>query len=131
MGWFDHAEDSYNQVQNDPNQASWSHELIAGAAAYEGMKAYENHEVTEGKPENHEFAKELVAGFAGAEADRLAETKGLDFADKEEAKWKARKQAKHIYNERNPDAVGQGDYDRGDDQYGQQNQNYQSGNYGF
>ena len=29
-----------------------------------------------GKPVSHEFAKELLAGIAGGEADRLAETKG-------------------------------------------------------
>jgi len=28
------------------------------------------------KPENYEFAKELIAGFAGAEVDKLIETKG-------------------------------------------------------
>ena len=29
------------------------------------------------KVENHEVAKELLAGFAGAEADKLFETHGL------------------------------------------------------
>jgi len=35
-----------------------------------------------GQPVQHAFAKELLAGFAGAEADRLFETKGLDFLDR-------------------------------------------------
>ena len=35
-----------------------------------------------GQPIQHAFAKELLAGFAGAEADRLFETKGLDFLDR-------------------------------------------------
>jgi len=30
-----------------------------------------------GKPVSHQFAKELLAGFAGAEVDKLAETKGM------------------------------------------------------
>jgi len=38
--------------------------------------------VPSGQPVQHAFAKELLAGFAGAEADRLFETKGLDFLDR-------------------------------------------------
>ena len=30
----------------------------------------------EGKPVSHQFAKELLAGFAGGEIDKLAETHG-------------------------------------------------------
>ncbi len=47
------------------------------------MRAYEQHEERNGKPEKHQFAKELLAGFAGAEVDKLFETKGLDFMDRE------------------------------------------------
>jgi len=47
----------------------------------------------------HAFAKELLAGFAGAEADRLFETKGLDFLDREEAKHKAKENTEQMYNE--------------------------------
>jgi hypothetical protein len=43
---------------------------------------YEQHEEKEGKPENHKFAKELLAGFVGAETDKLFETKGLDYLDR-------------------------------------------------
>lgn len=43
-----------------------------------------------GKPESHEKAKEIMAGFAGAFIDREAETKGLDFLDREKAKHHAR-----------------------------------------
>ncbi|GAA5867504.1 hypothetical protein JCM8547_007528 [Rhodosporidiobolus lusitaniae] len=82
------------QVQNEePHEASWSHELIAGAAAFEAQKAYADHCEANGKPENHEMAKNLLAGFAAAAADRLIETKGLDFIDKEKAQYEARKQA--------------------------------------
>lgn len=35
-----------------------------------------------GKPANHALAKEIIAGIAGAEADKLFETKGLDFIDR-------------------------------------------------
>jgi hypothetical protein len=39
-----------------------------------------------GKPVSHAFAKEAIAGLAGAEVDRLAETKGEDAWDREKAK---------------------------------------------
>lgn len=34
---------AYDQVNNAPHRAEFSHELIAGAASYEAAKAYENH----------------------------------------------------------------------------------------
>jgi len=42
-----------------------------------------------------QMAKELFAGFAAAEADKLIETKGLDFIDREEAQRSARRQAEN------------------------------------
>lgn len=38
------------------------------------------------------MAKELMAGFAGAFIDREVESKGLDFVDREKAKYHARQQ---------------------------------------
>ncbi|KAI9063233.1 hypothetical protein FKP32DRAFT_1676644 [Trametes sanguinea] len=91
MGFFHHESDeaqAYQQVINTPEEhkASLSHELIAAAASYEAAKAYEQHCEREGKPESHEKAKEIMAGFAGAFVDRMVETKGLDFIDREKAK---------------------------------------------
>ena len=48
---------------------------------------------------SHAFAKELLAGIAGAEIDKLAETKGLDFLDREKAKRHAREQTESMYDE--------------------------------
>lgn len=48
---------------------------------------------------SHQFAKELLAGFAGLEVDRLAESKGEDFFDREKAKHEAKRQAEHMYDE--------------------------------
>lgn len=45
-------------------------------------------------------------GFAGAEVDRLAETKGADWVDREKAKRHARENVERMY----------------DDQYGDQDQ---------
>ncbi|CAF9929825.1 MAG: hypothetical protein GOMPHAMPRED_005508 [Gomphillus americanus] len=88
---------AYNYVQNtdqfgQEHQAKLSHELIGGAAAFEAMKAYEDHVERNGQPENHKFAKELAAGFAGAFVDRIAETKGEDFYDRERAKHHAKRE---------------------------------------
>eukprot|EP00249_Psilotum_nudum_P025193 c29440_g1_i1 orf=84-470(+) len=110
FGW-DEGKDSYNQVYSDDqpdNQASFGHELIGGAAAFAGMKAFEDHQRAEGKPVSHQFAKELIAGFAGAEVDRLAETKGEDFVDRERAKHEAKKRAENLYDQQ------YGEYDQYD-----------------
>ncbi|CEJ61204.1 Putative CipC1 protein, concanamycin induced protein C [Penicillium brasilianum] len=96
MGFFDDDSDEYrrhDQVTNRPHEAKWSHELIGGAAAYEAMKAYEDHEARNGKIDNHAKAKEVVAGLIGAFVDREVETKGLDFIDREKAKHHARERA--------------------------------------
>ncbi|KAI0028466.1 hypothetical protein K488DRAFT_58513 [Vararia minispora EC-137] len=89
---FSHHSDAYDEAVNAPHKAELSHELIAGAAAYEAAKAWEKHQEENGKPDSHAKAKELMAGFAGAFVDRLVETKGLDYIDREKAKRQAREQ---------------------------------------
>ncbi|KAK4687862.1 hypothetical protein P7C73_g2255, partial [Tremellales sp. Uapishka_1] len=79
--------------QNPEHKAALSHELIGGAAAYEAMKAYDNHCKQHGQPASHAEAKEVLAGLAGGIVDRLFETKGLDMYDREEAKRHAKQQA--------------------------------------
>ncbi|KAJ5896987.1 uncharacterized protein N7473_006386 [Penicillium subrubescens] len=96
MGFFDNDSEEYRhheQVTNRPHEAKWSHELIGGAAAYEAMKAYEDHEARNGKIDNHAKAKEVVAGLIGAFVDREVETRGLDYIDREKAKRHARERA--------------------------------------
>lgn len=52
----DEAQDAHQQVygqqddQGYDNQAKFSHELIAGAASFEGFKLYEDHQRKEGMP---------------------------------------------------------------------------------
>jgi len=94
MGWFSDDSDQAQAYQacTDDNQPTLSHELIAGAAAYEASKAYENHCAENGDPGSHAEAKEIAAGFAGAFVDRVAETKGLDYIDRERAKSDAQQQ---------------------------------------
>ncbi|KAG8681933.1 hypothetical protein FRC09_017135 [Ceratobasidium sp. 395] len=94
--WFGHGSDqaeAYNQVIQNPHEASLSHELIAGAASFEAAKAYEEHVSRNGKPDSHAKAKEFIAGAIGAFIDREVETRGMDAFDKEKAKHHAREQA--------------------------------------
>ncbi|KIK03211.1 hypothetical protein K443DRAFT_676874 [Laccaria amethystina LaAM-08-1] len=98
MGLFHHESDAakaYDQVNgaSKEHKAHLSHELIAAAASYEAAKAYEKHCADNGKPSSHAKAKELLAGFSGAFIDRVVETKGLDFVDKQKAKHHAKEQA--------------------------------------
>jgi len=95
MGWFSDDSDqaqAYNEFNQAPHKAELSHDLIGGAAAYEAAKAYESHVAKNGKPDSHAKAKEIFAGLAGAAVDRLVETKGLDYVDKEKAKRQAESQ---------------------------------------
>ncbi|KDN41766.1 hypothetical protein RSAG8_07297, partial [Rhizoctonia solani AG-8 WAC10335] len=96
MGWFSEDSDqaqAYDQVTQRPHEASWTHELIAGAAAYEAAQAYEDHVAENGQPPDHARAKEILAGITGAIVDREVETRGLDFIDRERAKRHAQEQA--------------------------------------
>jgi len=102
MGWFDDARDNHQEVYGSggyDNQAKFSHEVVAGGAAFEGMRLFEQHQRSEGKPVSHAFAKELLAGFVGGEVDKLAETKGMNEYDSYEAKRKAKQQAEGMYDQ--------------------------------
>ncbi|CAF1409843.1 unnamed protein product [Adineta steineri] len=88
-----------DNMQQPHHKASWTHELIGGAAGFAAMKAYEDHVRSTGEKVSHPLMKEMLAGFAAAEVDRLFETKGLDFLDREKAKRRAIDQAHHIANE--------------------------------
>ncbi|KAJ7129595.1 hypothetical protein C8R44DRAFT_777181 [Mycena epipterygia] len=102
FGWLHKTpasdKEAYEQVidvnpDNEEHKARLSHELMAGAAAYEAAKKYEEHVAKNGKPDSHAKAKELIAAFSGAFIDRMVETKGLDAIDKEKAKHEAKKRA--------------------------------------
>ncbi|KAJ6598998.1 hypothetical protein DFH09DRAFT_1129784 [Mycena vulgaris] len=103
FGWLHkmHKSDeqaAYEEVINvspedHEHKAKLSHELIAGAAAYEAAKKYEEHCAANGKPDSHAKAKELIAAFSAAFVDRMVESKGLDAIDKEKAKHEAKKRA--------------------------------------
>jgi deoxyribodipyrimidine photolyase-like uncharacterized protein len=78
------------------------------------MKAFEDHCRDTGETVTHGKMKELLAGFAAAEVDKLVETKGLDFLDREKLKRLASHQAHALANEKYGDGQvgpgsGQGD----------------------
>ena len=52
-----------------------------------------------GEEVDHGFAKEMLAGFAGAGVDYLAETKGEEFVRDEEGKHRAKKRAAEKANQ--------------------------------
>lgn len=64
-----------------------------------------------GKTVSHGTAKELLAGFAGAEVDKLAESKGMDEADKIKAHHHAKKNAENMYDEHYVGNHGADQYD--------------------
>lgn len=68
------------------------------------------------------MAKELLAGFAGAEADRLAETKGMDEYDKIQTRRHAEDSAKNMYTQHYEQGQNADQYDP--NQYQQPNFNY-------
>jgi len=103
MSWGE-SRDQYQQFTSDDYQpekheGKFSHELLAGAASFGAFKVFEDHQRKEGKTVNHAFAKELLAGFVGGEVDKLAETKGEDFYDRERAKHEAKQRANQMYDD--------------------------------
>ncbi|CAL5229764.1 g13148 [Coccomyxa viridis] len=90
---------NYDQVYNQPHEGKFSHEALAGAASFFAMREYEKHEEANGKPPNHQFAKEMLAGIAAGEVDKLCETKGMDYIDREKAKRHAQEQANQMYDQ--------------------------------
>ncbi|KAF9995336.1 hypothetical protein BGZ79_010971 [Entomortierella chlamydospora] len=97
MGHHHHHEKhraAHDEVYSHPKHEShWTHEIVAGAAAFAAMKKYQD-----SNPDSkHKLTKEIFAALAAAEADKLFETKGLDFIDREKAKHAAKKHADEIY----------------------------------
>jgi len=96
------AAKAHEEVQNfdgnatEHHKAKFSHEFIGAACGFAAMKAYEEHEKKKGKPVNHAVALELFTGLASAAVDKLFESKGFDFLDREKAKQHAKKQTEEL-----------------------------------
>lgn len=95
---FGFNEDHHEQVYGGEHEGKFSHELVADPASFEAAKLYEDRQRREGKPVSHKFAKELLAGIVGGEVDKLFETKGLDYLDRDRAKEQAQQQVQENYD---------------------------------
>ncbi|KAK3679634.1 hypothetical protein LTR78_000009 [Recurvomyces mirabilis] len=101
FGWGE-GQEQYDQVYNQDqpdHEGKFSHELLAGGASFAAMKVFEDQQRREGKTVNHQFAKEMLAGIAGGEVDKLCETKGADYIDRERAKREASKRTEDMYDQ--------------------------------
>ncbi|CAF3760218.1 unnamed protein product [Rotaria socialis] len=135
--------------QDSPQKSSWTEETVAGAAGLAAIKMYEDHVRNSGEQVSHSKMKELLAGLAAAEVDKLFQKNGLDFLDREKAKKRAVHQAHHLAEQKygpgstfsnggGGDDYGQGQgqfggggFGQGQDQYGGQGQGqYGGGGFG-
>ncbi|KAI9250138.1 ricin B lectin domain-containing protein [Phascolomyces articulosus] len=94
---YEHAAEVHQQVYNEPTErkAHLSHQLIAGAAAFEAVKAYGRHQEKKGEDFNHSFIKKSVAALAAAQIVKLAEEHDWSSKDREEATRHAEAAAGH------------------------------------
>ncbi|KAI7869393.1 hypothetical protein BDF14DRAFT_1784544 [Spinellus fusiger] len=58
-------------------KASLSHELLAAAAAFEAVSAWEKKQEANGEPMRHSLGKKLIASLAAAELVKLYEERGV------------------------------------------------------
>jgi hypothetical protein len=89
----------YSGQYTEHHKASLTHEVLGGAAGFFAMRAYEDHQRKLGHPVQHAFAKEILAAIAAAEVDKLVETRGMDWIDREKAKRHATQQAHQLYDQ--------------------------------
>ncbi|KEZ45558.1 hypothetical protein SAPIO_CDS1893 [Scedosporium apiospermum] len=99
MFGFDEAKDRHGDLYGDQHQGKFSHEAVAGGAAFEAMKLFLDRQRKQGGPVKHALAKELLMGVAGAEVDKVMETKGMDYLDRESVKRDAQRQAEQMYDD--------------------------------
>jgi hypothetical protein len=97
-------ERAYNEIQavqatTEQHRVNWTHEFIGGAAAFEAIRLYNQKAEKEGRKDDHVFAKEILAGIAGASVDGLIKSKSLVFVERELAKRYAEKQAEELYRQ--------------------------------
>ncbi|OOF94774.1 hypothetical protein ASPCADRAFT_406634 [Aspergillus carbonarius ITEM 5010] len=116
MAWgWEQSDDAHREVYGEQkkHEGHLSHQVIAGAASFEAMKLFEDHQRKQGKTVSHSFAKEAIAGLVGAEIEKLAETKGWDEVDKMKAHHHAKKNAQEMYEQHYEQQHGAPEFDPG------------------
>jgi len=105
MGFFHHEKSdeaqAYEQVKDGSykeHDGSKMHEVLAAGASFYAAREYEK---KYGKEGDHAFAKEALAGLAGAFIDHEVETRGLNEVDKLKAKHEAKKKVHQDYDAQN------------------------------
>ncbi|KAG1444551.1 hypothetical protein G6F56_010254 [Rhizopus delemar] len=84
---------SYEEVYNEGRKSHLSHRLIAGAAAFQAVKAYRQHQERQGEEMSHGFIKQSVAALAAAEIVKLAEEHNWSRDQKDQATREAQQAA--------------------------------------
>ncbi|CAO3639740.1 unnamed protein product [Cunninghamella blakesleeana] len=95
---FHRHHEEVEAVQTEEHKSKLSHQAIAGAAAYQAVKAYNEHKEKNGEETDHAKAKQFLAAAAAAAVTRLVETKGLDAIDKHKAEKEAQEQLEKAYD---------------------------------
>ncbi|KAK6356829.1 hypothetical protein TWF718_001169 [Orbilia javanica] len=117
MGHHHSEDDSGNESTGSghhQHDAKLSHELLAGAAAFAAFREFQKHQREQGRPVSHALAKELLAAFAAAQADKLIETRGVEKWEeyREKAREEAREKSKEMYQDRYEHEDGEGEEHR-------------------
>ncbi|KAI8142623.1 hypothetical protein BJV82DRAFT_615525 [Fennellomyces sp. T-0311] len=84
-------EEAAEKVEKKKNKSHLSYELMAGAAAFAAVKAWENKKEEDGEPMEHAFAKKMVASFAAAQITKMIAERGDDDDDDDEDKKEKKK----------------------------------------
>ncbi|EWC47470.1 hypothetical protein DRE_00438 [Drechslerella stenobrocha 248] len=105
-----HHEDSDNESissrgSSRGHRPKRTHELLAAAAAFAAFHKFQTHQREQGRPVSHVLAKDLLAAFAAAEAEKLIESRGLgNWGElRDRAKELAREKSKEMYQDRYED----------------------------
>ncbi|KAF3919147.1 hypothetical protein ABW21_db0208322 [Orbilia brochopaga] len=98
-----HYDDSDNESTSSHHKTKLSHELLAAAAAFAAFHKFQQHERKQGRPTTHVLAKDLLAAWAAAEADKMIESR--DIGDrweeyKDRAIELAREKSREMYHDR-------------------------------
>jgi hypothetical protein len=102
MGLLDRigARGAYDQVYgNGMRDHDVTHELLAGAAAFEAVRMYQHHREREGIAEHHAVGKEMLAGLAAAEVDKHFAARRFGHLNRDEARRQARQQADYLWQQ--------------------------------
>ncbi|KAL0073486.1 carbohydrate-binding module family 13 protein [Phycomyces blakesleeanus] len=78
-------EEAHEKVYTE-KKASLSHELLAGAAAFAAVHAWEKRQEEAGEEVHHSMTKKLLASLAAAEMVKLYEERGIEEEDDDEEK---------------------------------------------